>query len=128
MRSGEDSHAHAQLMQDARAQLQREGWRVVRTQSAPQMAWHLVARKATKLRVVQVLPPLTPAPTRQAARLTLGDTVRLPNSAGTMEQWVAHVRPDGRVSFAPYVLNGHRWAPTTPEGAVESLRLLGVAA
>jgi hypothetical protein len=122
------AHSHARLIDAAARQLRGDGWRVEQSRSDPADLWHLVARKAQKLRVVQILPPLTPAPARQAARVLLGENVRLSRELGAMEQWVPHVRPDGRIIFAPYVLNGQHWEPTTPEGVMQSLRLLALAA
>jgi hypothetical protein len=39
-----------------------------------------------------------------------------------MEQWMAHVRPDGRVTFGPYILNPQIWGSDT--SALERLGLV----
>jgi hypothetical protein len=41
-----------------------------------------------------------------------------------MEQWLAHVRPNGYVTFGPYVLSAQRWAVDREE----ALASLGLAA
>jgi hypothetical protein len=100
------------LVDRAAEVLAGDGWRVLRRVSDPEAPWHLVVRKATRLRVIQVEEPATPPAHRQEARIALGAAARLPSSLGTMEQWLAHVRPNGYVTFGPYLLNAQRWAGT----------------
>jgi hypothetical protein len=90
--------------------LAAQGWRLVRRDDDPAAPWHVITRKQHKWRVVQILSPTSTLAERQSARLELGDAARVPHAVGTMEQWLAHVRPDGYVTFGPYTLNAQRWA------------------
>lgn len=92
-----------------------QGWNVVQQQTDELAMWHLIARKGERWRVIQVVPPATAPSVRQSRRLDLGNAVRMPARAGSMEQWLAHVRPDGQVSFGPYLLNAQRWANSDEE-------------
>jgi hypothetical protein len=114
------------LIQGAATTLEAQGWTVIRKQTGPEDAWHVVARKGKngkKLRVVQVVPPVVPSMVRQDRMMLLGETVRLPSTLGTMEQWLVHVRPGGYVTFGPYVLTAHRW----PHDEVRALASLGLS-
>jgi hypothetical protein len=113
----------AQFVEAAAAALRAQEWKIVRQQEGADAIWHLVAKKASKLRVVQVELPGTPPADRQERRHLLGDLVRMPSSLGTMEQWLAHVRPNGYVTFGPYVLSAQRWADDREE-ALASLGLV----
>ena len=97
------------IVSQAARELTTGGWTIVERTTNEAAPWHLIAERGARRRVVQIAPPETPPALRQARRLELGEAVRLPTQGGTMEQWLAHVRPDGRVSFGPYVLNGQRW-------------------
>ena len=101
-----------------------EGWKLLKRDDAPDADWHLIAKKGHKLRIVQVSAPATSTDARQDGRQRLGENVRLPGPLGTMEQWLAHVRPDGHVTFGPYVLNAQHWADTNGD----ALQRLGIAA
>jgi hypothetical protein len=124
-RGGRDAF-HA-LVQEAVAVLLGENWRVLRRQEEQDAPWHLLVAKGQRLRVIQLIAPATPARARQASRERLGATVQMPSVLGTMEQWLAHVRPDGRTRFGPYVLNAQRWS-NAPWDATGALVRLGVAA
>src|SRR5436190_1348663 len=76
----------AQYVQAAAAALAAQGWKVLRRQDGPAAAWHVIARKGAKVRIVQVVVPATPAAVRQQGRARLGETARLPTGLGTMEQ------------------------------------------
>jgi hypothetical protein len=107
--------------------LEAQGWHVVRRDVDPDAPWHLIARKAQKWRVLQVVSPATAPPQRQAARLELGHVARIPHRLGTMEQWLAHQRPDGHLSFGAYTLNAQRWATPDDTSSESLIALLGVS-
>jgi hypothetical protein len=81
----------------------------------PLAEWHVAARRSAKWRVVQVLEPGTTPAARNERRLGLGQSVRLAPKLGTMEQWVAHVRPGGGIVFGAEVLYGAMWAGVAPD-------------
>ena len=109
------------FLREAAAVLEAQGWKVAHRHPLTDSPWHLAARKGEKWRLVQVLPPAT-APVRcQEGRKLLGEHAMLPARLGSMEQWMAHVRPDGRVTFGPYILNPQIWG--SDNGAVERLGL-----
>ena len=110
-----------EFLKEAAATLEAQGWKVARRQSALGAPWHLAARKGEKLRLVQVLLPATASAQCQEGRRLLGELAQLPGRMGSMEQWMAHVRPDGRVTFGPYILNAQIWG--SDNGAVERLGL-----
>ena len=112
------------FVETAASVLTAEGWKVLKRDDAVDADWHLIAKKGHKLRIVQVSPPASDPDARQDGRQRLGESVRLPGPLGTMEQWLAHVRPDGHVTFGPYVLNAQHWADTNGD----ALERLGVAA
>ena len=114
------------LVDAAAHQLGGQGWRIARGKAVESAAWHLVARKGVKLRFVQLVPPATPPERLQARRVALGGAVALAAQLGTMEQWLAHRRPDGRYAFGPYVLSMQRWAETAPHAAPAALARLGL--
>lgn len=99
--------------------LEAQGWKVARRQFEPEGAWHLAARKGEKWRLVQVMLPATCPAECQEGRRRLGEAGQLPARLGSMEQWMAHVRPDGRVTFGPYTLNPQIWGNNN--GALEWL-------
>jgi hypothetical protein len=113
-----------EFVQRAVAMLEGQGWKVHRTTARLQAPWHIIAHKGEKWRIVQVVLPATSPAERQESRLLLGNTVRLPSNMGTMEQWLAHVRPDGIATFGPYILNGQRWA----DGDGQTFAQLGLIA
>jgi|GEM_PF-1377491 len=112
----------ADFVREAAVSLETQGWKIVQRSTDPDAVWHLIARKGHKYRVVQIVLPATGPAGRQNSRALLGEQVRLPSQLGTMEQWLAHVRPNGYVSFGPYVLNAQRWAGTDDD----PLRRLGL--
>lgn len=97
------------FLREAAAVLEAQGWKVAQRQSVLDAAWHLAARKGEKWRLVQVVLPATHPSQCQEGRKLLGESVQLPARLGSMEQWMAHVRPDGRVTFGPYTLNPQLW-------------------
>ena len=99
----------ADYLRDAAAVLEAQGWKVARRQFEADAAWHLAARKGEKWRLVQVMLPATAPGECQEGRRLLGEAAQLPARLGSMEQWMAHVRPDGRVTFGPYILNPQIW-------------------
>jgi hypothetical protein len=101
------------FLREAAAALEAQGWKVARRQDAPGAAWHLAARKGEKWRLVQVMLPATDPHRCQDARRLLGEAAQLPARLGSMEQWMAHVRPDGRATFGPYTLNPQLWGTDT---------------
>ena len=103
--------------------LEATGWRVARSQCQSGMAWHLAARKGEKWRLVQIMLPASTPANCQEARRHLGEVAQLPARLGSMEQWMAHIRPDGRVTFGPYTLNPQLWGNDTT-----ALERLGLAA
>jgi hypothetical protein len=103
------------LVELAAGRLAGDGWRVEAVRHEALADWHVVARRSGKWRVIQVLAPGTPAPARNDRRIGLGQTVRLAAKQGTMEQWMAHVRPGGRIVFGAEVLYGAMWAGVAPE-------------
>ena len=107
-----------ELVVQAARQLAADGWRIVRCRGGIDSTWHLVGALGERLRVVQVLPPATPAASRQRDKLRLGQTAQMSTKAGSMEQWLAHIRPGGRVTFGRDVLSGGMW------GRVSSLEEL----
>jgi hypothetical protein len=98
------------LINQAVRDLVGQGWNVLQQQTEEVAPWHLIVHKGERWRIVQLVAPATAPTLLQSRRLALGDAVRMPSRVGTMEQWLAHVRPDGHISFGPYVLNGQRWA------------------
>jgi hypothetical protein len=90
--------------------LRAQGWVVVRRYAHPDAAWHFAARRGKRWRVIQIVAPAAAPADLQRWRLALGEAARLPPRLGSMEQWLGHVRPDGRVTFGAYVLHGQRWA------------------
>jgi hypothetical protein len=111
------------FLREAAAVLEAQGWKVMRRQESANAAWHLAARKGEKWRLVQIMLPATAPHRCQEARRLLGEAAQLPARLGSMEQWMAHVRPDGRVTFGPYVLNPQIWGSDL--GALERLGLEG---
>jgi hypothetical protein len=111
----------ALLVEQAASQIAGQGWTILKRETDDEAAWHIVAAKAKRLRVVQIVPPATPPTVRQEARLRLGEAARLPGSLGSMEQWLAHVRPDGRCLFGAFLLNAQRWATTAPYSDVRAV-------
>jgi hypothetical protein len=109
------------FLREAAAVLEATGWKVARRQLQPGAAWHLAARKGEKWRLVQVLLPATCPAECQEGRRRLGESAQLPARLGSMEQWMAHVRPDGRVTFGPYTLNPQIWG--NAQNALERLQL-----
>lgn len=97
------------FLNEATAVLEAQGWKVARRQTVPSAPWHLAARKGEKWRLVQIMLPATAPAYCQEARKSLGELAQLPARLGSMEQWMAHVRPDGRVTFGPYTLNPQIW-------------------
>jgi hypothetical protein len=111
------------FVREAATVLEAQGWKVARRHCAPGAPWHLAARKGEKWRLVQIMLPATAPHHCQDARRQLGETGQLPARLGSMEQWMAHVRPDGRVTFGPYTLNPQLWGNDTH--ALERLGLVG---
>jgi hypothetical protein len=109
------------FLREAAAVLEATGWKVARRQCQSGVAWHLAARKGEKWRLVQIMLPATCPSECQEGRRLLGETAQLPARLGSMEQWMAHVRPDGRVTFGPYTLNPQIWGNT--QNALERLQL-----
>lgn len=97
------------FLREASVALEGQGWRVVLRRDLTESPWHLICRKVDKWRVVQVLTPAVSHQVTENARRSLGRNVQLPARLGTMEQWVAHVRPDNRCTFGPYILNPQIW-------------------
>lgn len=93
----------------AALQLKAAGWRIARCRGGSDVAWHLVATQGERLRVVQVLAPATSSASRQQDKRRLGREAQLATKAGSMEQWLAHIRPGGRVTFGLDVLSGSMW-------------------
>jgi hypothetical protein len=109
------------FLREAAAVLEAQGWKVARRQGGPGRAWHLAVRKGEKWRLVQIMLPATCPADCQEGRRLLGETAQLPGRLGSMEQWMAHVRPDGRVTFGPYTLNPQIWGNN--HNALERLNL-----
>jgi hypothetical protein len=101
------------FLKEASAVLEAQGWKVARRLPDEESPWHLAARKGEKWRLVQVMLPASAPATCQEARKLLGEVAQLPARLGSMEQWMAHVRPDGRVTFGPYTLNPQLWGSDT---------------
>jgi hypothetical protein len=97
------------FLKEAAAVLEAQGWKVARRELTADAPWHLAARKGEKWRLVQIMLPATAPTYCQEARKVLGELAQLPARLGSMEQWMAHVRPDGRVTFGPYTLNPQIW-------------------
>lgn len=93
---------------EAARQLKSGGWDIAQRDSHGDV-WHIVARRGMKWRVVQVLVPATELATRQRDKLRLGNAAQLSFRAGSMEQWLAHIRPGGHVTFGRDVLRGTAW-------------------
>jgi hypothetical protein len=110
------------FLKEAAAVLEAQGWKVAQRRCDQDAAWHLAARKGEKWRLVQVMLPASAPSQCQAARKVLGELAQLPARLGSMEQWMAHVRPDGRVTFGPYTLNPQLWGSDTQ--ALERLGLV----
>lgn len=110
------------FLEEAVAVLEAQGWKVARRQPEDDAPWHLAARKGEKWRLVQIMLPASPPALCQEARKNLGEVAQLPARLGSMEQWIAHVRPDGRVTFGPYTLNPQLWGSDTT--ALERLGLI----
>jgi hypothetical protein len=110
------------FLREAAVVLEAQGWKVARRQTTIAAEWHLAARKGEKWRLVQVMLPATAPVVCQEGRRRLGELVQLPGRMGSMEQWVAHIRPDGRVTFGPYTLNPQIWG--SDSGALERLGLI----
>ncbi len=110
------------FLKEAAAVLEAQGWKVTQRQCGQEAPWHLAARKGEKWRLVQVMLPASTPLHCQAARKVLGELAQLPARLGSMEQWMAHVRPDGRVTFGPYTLNPQLWGSDTQ--ALERLGLV----
>jgi hypothetical protein len=122
------SGAFARLVCQAGATLQAQGWVVVRRHPHPDAAWHFAVRRGKRWRVIQLVLPAAAPAERQRRRRVLGEAARLPLRLGSMEQWLGHVRPDGRVAFGRDVLHGQRWAES-PQADEALARLdLGPAA
>ena len=99
----------------AARQLKADGWKIARCQGGRDAAWHLAARRGERWRLVQVLLPGTVPAGRQQGKIRLGEAGQLSAKAGSMEQWVAHVRPGGHVTFAHDVLSGFAWGRNETE-------------
>ena len=106
-----------EFIAEAARQLKAAGWRIARCRGGQDAAWHLAAWKGERWRVVQVLAPATERARRQQARVRLGQAAQLPARAGSMEQWLGHVRPGGHITFGHDVLSGAAWGrqETEPE-------------
>ena len=113
----------AEFLDEAAAVLEAQGWKVSRRHAEYDAPWHLGARKGEKWRLVQIMLPASAPAQCQEARRVLGEVAQLPARLGSMEQWMAHVRPDGRVTFGPYTLNPQLWGNDTT-----ALERLGLAA
>lgn len=109
------------FLREAAAVLEAQGWKVSQRQPESSAPWHLAARKGEKWRLVQVVLPATAPAQCQEGRKLLGEVAQLPSRLGSMEQWMAHVRPDGRVTFGPYTLNPQLWG--NDSSALERLGL-----
>ncbi|HEX2035127.1 MAG TPA: hypothetical protein VHS99_13160 [Chloroflexota bacterium] len=110
------------FLREAAAVLEAQGWKVTQCQTEDGVAWHLAARKGDKWRLVQVVLPATCPADCQEGRRRLGEAAQLPARLGSMEQWMAHIRPDGRVTFGPYTLNPQIWG-NNQHNALERLSL-----
>jgi len=110
------------FLSEATLVLEAQGWKVAHRQPECEAPWHLAARKGEKWRLVQIMLPASAPSHCQAARKVLGEVAQLPARLGSMEQWMAHVRPDGRVTFGPYTLNPQLWGNDTT--ALERLGLV----
>lgn len=99
----------------AAQQLKADGWKIARCRADAEAAWHLAASKGTRWRVVQVLVPATAPAQRQLDKIRLGEAAQLAARVGSMEQWLAHVRPGGYVTFGRDVLSGFAWGLNEPE-------------
>lgn len=98
-----------EFLKEAAVVLEAQGWKVMQRLAEPDAPWHLSARKGEKWRLVQIMLPASAPASCQEARKHLGEVAQLPARLGSMEQWMAHVRPDGRVTFGPYTLNPQLW-------------------
>jgi hypothetical protein len=112
-----------EVLNEAVLVLEAQGWKVSRRQEKLDAPWHLAARKGEKWRLVQIMLPASTPAHCQEARRHLGEVAQLPARLGSMEQWMAHIRPDGRVTFGPYTLNPQLWGNDTT-----ALERLGLAA
>ena len=111
---------------EAAKQLKAAGWRIARCQGGPDVAWHLAARRGGRWRVVQVLVPATLPASRQQERIRLGQAAQLTGRAGSMEQWLGHIRPGGHVTFGLDILSGSVWGrQETEQELTERLGLDG---
>jgi hypothetical protein len=108
----------------AARQLTADGWEIARCRGSAEAAWHLAASKGAKWRVVQVLVPATAPARRLQDKIRLGEAAQLGARAGSMEQWLAHVRPGGHVTFGRDVLSGSAWGQN--ESEQQSRERLGV--
>jgi len=97
------------FLREAITVLEAQGWRIVRQSTEEAVPWHIAGRKGEKWRLIQIVTPATSHTVTQSGRRLLGQHVQLPARLGTMEQWVAHIRPDGRCNFGPYTLNPQVW-------------------
>ena len=95
---------------EAARQLKGDGWTIAQCRHDAGIAWHVAARKGERWLVVQVLGPGTAPASRQEEKLRLGSAAQMPVKSGRMEQWLAHVRPDGYVTFGHDTLSGSAWA------------------
>jgi hypothetical protein len=102
--------AFAQLVNLATAELAANGWKTLRCQVVESAPWHIAVCKGASWRVIQILTPASSAEQRQASRRALGLAAQLPGKMGSMEQWLAHVRPGGRVVFGVDHLSSTAWS------------------
>jgi hypothetical protein len=110
------------FLSEAAAVLEAQGWKVAQRQGEDDAPWHLAARKGEKWRLVQIMLPASAPACCQEGRRHLGEVAQLPARLGSMEQWMAHIRPDGRVTFGPYTLNPQLWG--SDNTALERLGLV----
>ena len=114
-----------EFVAEAAKQLRADGWVIARSHSGAEAAWHVAARKGARWLVVQVLAPATAFASRRADKFRLGHEAHLPNKMGKMEQWLAHVRPDGKVTFGHDALSSSAWVTTeSDQQACERLGLI----
>ena len=122
----------ADLVPEAARRLAAAGWRVLYAQATTAAAWHLIAatgrERSARWCVVQLLLPGADAAARHDGRQRLGTAALVPVRLGTMEQWVAHVRPDGQLAFGVDVLSGHAWRGDDPSAEALGDRLGRLAA
>ncbi len=118
----------AQLLNLVRAELTANGWITLGSQTDETAPWHLAVRKGVSWRVIQILAPASTPAQRQEGRRNLGVTVQLPGRMGKMEQWLAHVRPGGRIVFSVDHLSSTAWSISGSETAVsERLGIAGLS-